>query len=69
MTFVEYGGIQKYGQLLNGWMQRGVFGTEPEADAPVVRAGRAGPGVRKIIKKSRDDRDLMDILTMIQGIL
>lgn len=28
MNFVEYGGIQQYGQLLNGWMQWGVLGSE-----------------------------------------
>jgi hypothetical protein len=63
MNFVEYGGIQQYGQLLNGWMQYGVLGSEISE----AGGGRAKKAMKKPLRKSRDDRDMLDILTMIAG--
>lgn len=36
MNFVTFGGIQQYGQMLNGWMQYGVLGAEISGIAPVM---------------------------------
>lgn len=56
MTFVQYGGIQRYGQLLHGWMKYGVLGSETEIG-----------GDRQYMRLNRDERDLMDILMIIAG--
>lgn len=45
MNYVKYGGIQQYGQLLNGWMQYGVLGSGIEEDGtPQTSTGSIGLG-------------------------
>jgi hypothetical protein len=63
MNWVQYGGIQQYGQLLYGWMQYGVLGDEISED----EGGHKKVHKKRPLRKSRDDRDIMDILTMIAG--
>ena len=42
MKWVKYGGIQKYGQLLNGWLEHGVLGEEVYIAVPQMAAGGGG---------------------------
>lgn len=59
MNWVKFGGIQKYGQLLYGWVKYGVLGQEiSEGDTGTIG-----------VTVSKDNRDILDIFTMIAGAL
>jgi hypothetical protein len=68
MGYVEYGGIQKYGQLLSGWMEYGVLGSQiivPLTPLPTEVPTREKEWAGGRIKILMDDRNFLDLVIIV----